>query len=546
MADNTGLFIVLMIACAICIVSSVLMSYTCTGGTWDFDNFKASKCVEIPEDETDPGSGGGSGSGGSGSGSGSGSSLEDIDPASLDNSEHYALCSGAIHPNDAKTCWNEDENGAGVRWAWSEAEEQALCKGYAAKYRIIVSSSFDDHVGRYFYDKSPGSANSFRFKNAPNGWLEGNNVKFVITALTSDDKRVISPITVELDAGESTDNCEEIGAGIAIEWSEMQEVPRPDTRPPPPPPRDCSGGEWVLDEEYGCLSDGVKQDKTACGPSCMQKFDKKGDDFVGAAHGGTCELTKYELFQRQSCSEYEADAQIDCVWGEWTPAPLANGNPEPHAAINMTGTCSKECGGGTQRQAKYVSTDDENVNSAEVCGTKIQHVACNTQDCPIDCYGGWQCGGWTEYETNDGGTTWRTYTKRKKRDCTWKTDIEPNSFGEQCPSPQTKTEDVFISSRQQKMVSDKRLKKNIKLVRKDFPVPGINLYTFDWNDNALLTYRLQGSDVGFLADEFDPKYIKVDRFGYKNINLDIDDETMNKVYAYLKIKDIVKKNLTQD
>ena len=73
MADNTGLFIVLMIACAMSIVSSVLMSYTCTGGTWDFDNFKASKCVEIPEDETDPGSGDGSGSG-SGSGSRSRSS----------------------------------------------------------------------------------------------------------------------------------------------------------------------------------------------------------------------------------------------------------------------------------------------------------------------------------------------------------------------------------------------------------------------------------------------------------------------------------------
>lgn len=456
MADNTGLFIVLMIACAMSIVSAILMSYTCTGGTWDFDNFKASKCVEIPEDETDSGSGDGSGFGvGSGFGDGSGSgdaSLEDVDPFSLDNSEHHALCSGAIHPNDAKTCWNEDEKGAGVRWAWSEAQEQALCKGYAAKYRIIVSSSFDEHVGRYYYDKSPGTANSFRFKNAPNGWLKGHNVKFVITALTSDDKRVISPITVELDAGESTDNCEEIGAGTAIDWSEMKIVPDPDERPPPPPPRDCSGGEWVLDEEYGCLSEGLPVDKTTCGPSCMEKFDKKGDDFVGAANGGTCELTKYELFQRESCSEYKADAQIDCVWGEWAPEPLAGVNDEPHDAIGMNGTCSKACGGGTQRQVQEVSMDDENVDG-ETCANKIQHVACNTQDCPIDCVGGWRCDGWTEYElcAHDGGqacgaTGWTTYTNRKKRDCTWSTQVEPNVDGIQCPTQRTKTEDVFVKS----------------------------------------------------------------------------------------------------
>ena len=104
---------------------------------------------------------------------------------------------------------------------------------------------------------------------------------------------------------------------------------------------------------------------------------------------------------------------------------------------------------------------------------------------------------------------------------------------------------VLVRNQKRKRAqSDKRLKKNIKLIKKNFPVPGLNLYTFDWNDNALLTYRLQGSDVGFLADEFDPKYVEVDKFGYKHLKLDVDDETMNKVYAYLKIKDVVKTNLS--
>ncbi len=443
MADNTGLFIVLMIACVISITSSVLMSYTCTGGTWDFDNFKASKCVEIPEDEEDDDDlEDDEDDFGDGSGSGDGSSFDDVDPFSLDNSEHYALCSGAILSNDAKTCWNEDEKGAGVRWAWSDAQEQALCKGYAAKYRIIVSSSFDEHVGRYYYDKSPGTANSFRFKNAPNGWLKGHNVKFVITALTTRDKRVISPITVELDAGESTDNCEEIGAGTAIDWSEMQDVPEPDKRPPPPPPTDCSGGNW--ENEGGCMVDGVAVDIEGKGPSCMQKQVLKGDDFVGAANGGTCVATKYTLITRESENEFSQDPPIDCVVSPWYDQPVEG----------WLG-CTKTCGGGVKRQARSILVDDE--NGGETCGDMVREKACNTQDCPIDCVGGWQCGGWTEYErcTHDGGQAcgapgFTTYTIRKKRDCNWKTTTEPNWFGKQCPATQTKTEDVFVDTWQTK------------------------------------------------------------------------------------------------
>ena len=271
--------------------------------------------------------------------------------------------------------------------------------------------------------------------------MKGKNVKFVITALTSEDKRVISPVTVELDAGESTDNCEEIGAGTAIDWSEMQDLPPPSEEPPPPPPTDCSGGTWVLDEEYGCLVDGLPVVKTARGPSCMQKYDKKGDDFVGAANGGTCELTKYELFQRQSEQEYVADEAIDCVWNEWTPAPLAGVNAEPYAAIGISGTCSKECAGGTQRQAKYVSADDENVNSAEVCGTKIQTVACNTQPCPINCVGNWSCPQWSYKEKSWSGG------RRGERTCTYVVSKSKNSTGTACPHThgETKYEDKDFS-----------------------------------------------------------------------------------------------------
>jgi len=50
MADSTGLFIVLMIFCVMSITSSIFFTYTCTDGTWDFDNFEGEKCVKFPEE----------------------------------------------------------------------------------------------------------------------------------------------------------------------------------------------------------------------------------------------------------------------------------------------------------------------------------------------------------------------------------------------------------------------------------------------------------------------------------------------------------------
>ena len=63
MADSTGLFIVLIIFCILSIITSTLFTYTCTDGTWDFDNFEGGKCVKWPGGDDDGGSGGGGGGG---------------------------------------------------------------------------------------------------------------------------------------------------------------------------------------------------------------------------------------------------------------------------------------------------------------------------------------------------------------------------------------------------------------------------------------------------------------------------------------------------
>lgn len=97
---------------------------------------------------------------------------------------------------------------------------------------------------------------------------------------------------------------------------------------------------------------------------------------------------------------------------------------------------------------------------------------------------------------------------------------------------------VFVRERKAKAASDKRLKSHVTLVRKDFPVKGVNVYVFMWNDIATTLYGYSGWDVGFIADELDPKYINEDVHGYKIINLEYEDDTMKNIYAFLKIKNI--------
>ena len=384
MADNTGLFIVLMIACVISIASSVLMSYTCTGGTWDFDNFKASKCVEIPDD-TDPDDGSDGSDGSDGGGGGNNTSNIPSNSENVPISEHY--CPGGLLMDHSKACFVKGHEKAGATWAWAEYESIKECKSKCAKYQVIVYSNQDENVAKYRYIKDGGDSSDFAFEGAPANWVTGRAVTFEVTPLTADDKKLTDTATIKVTALGESDQCGDMGMSNYVNFNDLEFIFEGEGDTPPPEKKDCSGGTWVLDEEYGCLSDGVKQDKTACGPSCMEKFDKKGDDFIPASGGGTCEVTKYELFQRQSCSPRVEDAPIDCVWGEWEPIPLAGANPEPYDAVGMSGTCSARCGtGGLQRQVKQVIVDDENVEG-ETCANKIQYVECNRFDCGRSCEG---------------------------------------------------------------------------------------------------------------------------------------------------------------
>lgn len=97
-----------------------------------------------------------------------------------------------------------------------------------------------------------------------------------------------------------------------------------------------------------------------------------------------------------------------------------------------------------------------------------------------------------------------------------------------------------VMVREARRASDRRLKENIRLVCKDFPVKGINLYTYKWNDIATAVYGLTGEDVGFMADELEPKHTYLDPAGFKHINTDADDDTMRKIVMFIRIKDAIK------
>jgi len=429
MASNTGLFIVLIIFCILSIITSTLFTYMCTDGTWDFGNFEGGKCIKWPGGDDDGGSGSGGGGGG---GSDTSDQIADDDEL-LGRADNYSECYDGIAINESKTSFSANDNSAGVRWFWSEADRFSGCQGSITKYRVKISSSLDNHLQQYYYDVLSGFANSFAFKNAPEDWLSGQNIKFKITALTHGDLIVADTVTVELDANESTDDGSLVGVGTPIEFTNMTKVEGSGDPPPPPPdPVNCSGGTWT--NVGGCMLDGVEVDPDECGEPCIQKQVLGGADFIPASDGGTCITEKYSAITRKSCEEFELSEQQDCSLGPWTDVILEGGS-----------ACNKTCGGGTMEQRRAVLLPT--LNGGKACGDTSRTIECNTQDCPVHCVGNWSCGAWSEYTTSKGGCG-STYQTRKKRDCTYIVTRDANPYGNPCPhaNDTKKTEDQFVES----------------------------------------------------------------------------------------------------
>jgi len=103
-----------------------------------------------------------------------------------------------------------------------------------------------------------------------------------------------------------------------------------------------------------------------------------------AANGGTA----CPAAQTRKCNEQPCPVDCEGSWGGF-------------------GACSKPCGGGQQSRSYTVTT--QAAHDGDACPSSLQESqACNTNECPVNCVGGW--GAWGSCsEQCDGGSQSRTF-----------------------------------------------------------------------------------------------------------------------------------------
>ena len=421
MADSTGLFIVLMIFCLMSITSSIFFTYTCTDGTWDFDNFKGEQCVKFPEeDKTDPAcstfttdsdcpstcvwdtttsSCGEPPSTNNPStvtyGYGTYTSSLNNGSIILPKSEHFTTCSTMFFINETTTCFDKNNNGAAIKWVFTNTDNTNTCLSKISYFRVYVS--FSTSTVLYYVDKD-ASVRHFHFKGAPLDTLMSsesatNTITFTVHAMDINNKILAYEIKKSVIANDAADTCTDMGVGVGEDWSDTMKV-YVQGASESEPTKNCEGGTYVTDVSYGCQNSSgtynlIDVEANMCGPSCYIKQDLVG--YTPPTGGGSCLLTKYPFKERTSCTDASSISQedlnsiTDCVHSDPSPTPLT-GTSELFNAVGITGTCSKACGTeGLQRVVQSVAVDERNTGKA--CSEIVTEVACNRFPCGQDCKG---------------------------------------------------------------------------------------------------------------------------------------------------------------
>ncbi len=229
-------------------------------------------------------------------------------------------------------------------------------------------------------------------------------------------------------------------------------------------------------------------------------------------------------------------------WNTTTPAVGTGTCPSPSAkSCPATAACPSNCTGywtdppcptACGRAASTV-TKTWNVQNPAVgtgtCPSPSTKSCPATAACPSNCVGSWVANG-NPYETGSGGCSGR-WTKTPQIYRITKARV---GTGSACEAVHGATRELSRSHGKPPRCrfSDKRLKTNIKLYKKDYPDQGIDLYSYEWNDIATQLYGLSGSTIGFIADLLPPKYVDIDEHGYKYIN-GYPDDTMQQIVSFL-------------
>jgi hypothetical protein len=391
--DDGAIIVVIMMICFCSAVMAGGFGYTCTGGSFKPEDFDADKCLTLPGGDDKGGGGGGGGGGGA------------VDPYTYPTSSltEELACSGYMYEDAMTTCYDVNNKEAGVRWEWIDSDEALVCKGYTTKYGVVVSSSQENHTLKYrFPDIMGRDMNSFKFKNPPDGFLVGQNIKFYITPLNDLDEKIGNTVEATLDTNTSSEVCN--AHGDAVDFSKAVLITADD--PKEQVPVDCAGGSW---SDWGpCLMNQVDITNDQICKSGIQTRSLEGYD--AATGGGTCNLQESRTCRSTGCDVVEEPDQ-DCVVGEWDSqiASSSLGITLYNDTYTGANTCSAACdgapgsypganpGGGVRVESRDIKFEQK--GNGQACPDLRREQACNTQKCPKDCVGAWQNNG-SEYQAD--------------------------------------------------------------------------------------------------------------------------------------------------
>jgi hypothetical protein len=280
--------IILLIVCCCCLmIISGAGFWSCTGGTFDADQFDSSKCLSI--------------------GNKSDTDFVYTDPNSTPTSLEFTTCIGSIDTNETKICIDKNSGSAGIKWKWVDTDSARKCKAEVAKYRIDVSSLLDNHSVVYSYMVMGGDTDSFTFKNAPIAFLDNATIKFAVLPLSAQGRLVVQSIEKETDENTTTTLCQDT-LDSAIEFSTLQVTPNVNNKPAP---ITCEGAVWS--DWSACIKDGSPV--TECGNYGMKTRKLISSD-------GPCQTDESQSCYTGSCptppSAPPPPPPQDCVLtGDW-------------------------------------------------------------------------------------------------------------------------------------------------------------------------------------------------------------------------------------
>jgi hypothetical protein len=361
--------------------------------------------------------------------------------------DNYVECTRLFNNIDnSKKCYNPDNGSGGMRWSWQNTADGKKCIDNTKFYKIVASSSKDDHKNKYEYLITGGNANGFIFKNAlditKNDSGSKMNLKFDITPLDSNKKILAETLAaVELNPDDTKTDCANLGTN-EIDFKNFTKV-LPQKKPTAeelPDPVDCKGdwGPWSTE----CKWEGTGE------PICDVSFGKKYSYFQVTEQpkfGGKACVTEPQTQSCRistNCKTVSDEVKTTLESCEYTKVDSGL------ALCNRTCTMDPNdtyAGFYTEKNVVTNLNFDQGTASCNNDQETSKQVPCPPRElCKVDCTGEWvrqddaKIVGWC---SKDDGRT-RNIVKQTER---FEVTRPGNQEGNPCESENGATRDVYSS-----------------------------------------------------------------------------------------------------